>query len=223
MQKSIPYKLSIRIEADGFSFVLAQAGDKTLLKRQVWCNKNELVNKLVAELQLQNLSDKPFGQVEVIIHSPTSQLVPQEIYRIENETQWLQLKDTEKLHVSSDYIDIYGCYNIYATDLKLYNAIKAVLPQHTVFRHSLTILITQPTKANDCLRVFQGNKYIDVCVVQQGKLLLANSITIENDADAAYWVMNVIEQLSLAIKANDIEILSESSSSLRNILNELLP
>ena len=78
MQKSVPYKLSIRIEADGFSFVLTQNG-KLLLKRQLWCNKNELVNKLVAELQLQNLSDKLFDQVEVIIHSPKAQLIPQEI------------------------------------------------------------------------------------------------------------------------------------------------
>lgn len=222
MQKSVPYKLSIRIEADGFSFVLTQNG-KLLLKRQLWYNKNELVNKLVAELQLQNLSDKLFDQVEVIIHSPKAQLIPQEIYRQEDETHWLQLKHKDKQYISSDTIDIYGCYNIFATDLKLYNAIKAVLPPHTVFKHALTELITQPINSNTCMRVYQGNKFIDICVIKEGKLLLANTITIENDADAAYWIMNVIEQLNLTIKTDDIEIQSETSSSLRNILNELLP
>ena len=73
------------------------------------------------------------------------------------------------------------------------------------------------------MRVYQGNKFIDICVIKEGKLLLANTITIENDADAAYWIMNVIEQLNLTIKTDDIEIQSETSSSLRNILNELLP
>lgn len=222
MQKSIPYKLSIRIEADGFSFVLTQS-EKTLLKRQLRCNKNELVNKLVAELQLQNLSEKPFDQVEVIIHSSTAQLVPCEIYRKADEAQWLQLKNQDKLYVASDYIDIYGCYNIFATDLKLYNAIKAVLPSQTVFKHALTKLITQPVHSDTCLRIFQGNKFIDICAIQQGKLLLANTIAIENDADAAYWIMNVIEQLNLTVKTDYIEIQSETSSSLRNILNELLP
>lgn len=221
MQKSIPYKLSIRIKADGFSFVLEQSG-KTLLKRQLWCSKNELVNKLVAELQQQNLSNKPFEQVEVIIHSLTAQLVPHEIYRKEDEPRWLQLKNQDKLHVISDNIEIYGCYNIFATDLRLYNAIKAVLPPHAVFKHALTELIALPVHSDTCLRIFQENKFIDICAIQQGKLLLANTIAIENDADAAYWIMNVIGQLNLTIKTDNIEIQSETSSSLRNILNELL-
>ena len=124
MQKSVPYKLSIRIEADGFSFVLTQNG-KLLLKRQLWCNKNELVNKLVAELQLQNLSDKLFDQVEVIIHSPKAQLIPQEIYRQEDETHWLQLKHKDKQYISSDTIDIYECYNIYERALEKFERLYA--------------------------------------------------------------------------------------------------
>lgn len=221
----IPYSLSIRITTDGFSFTLKQ-GEDTILKRSVYCPESLLDEKLLTELQQQNLLGKQFQHTYVVLHTK-SQTVPNELYRPEDETIWFtSLHPTKRLHeiiIKSQYIPELGCYTIFSIPKKVYLALQEALGENITYQHVSAELIAELLQHRDKhLAIYQHQKNVDMVVMNNGGLLLSNQFSTQNDTDIAYWVLNAIEQFKLPTNLKTILVLPEQTSGLNNLLQKLL-
>lgn len=221
---NIPYNLSIRITTDGFSFTLLQNAS-VILRRSVQCGSHSLPENLRNELLQQNLLGKRFQRVNVLLHTH-SQMVPNELYRKEDEDTWLKslrVATTRQEIVGSEYIPQCGCYNVFAIPQNIHDVLREAFGDEVDYSHVSTELIgCLLSNKEKCLGVYLQRNSVDIVAVKHGQLLLSNCFSIQNEADAAYWILNVLEQFKLPVRVDTVLVFPEGSSVLSDLLQKLL-
>lgn len=221
---NIPYNLSIRITTDGFSFILLQQ-ENAILKRTVYCPQSTLHDTLKEELVKQNLVGKAFQEIVVTMHSK-SQLVPNELYREEDEETWCQAfrpKHTQQEVIANQPIPEFGCHNLFVIPQKIHATLKEAFGESIKYQHIASQLIESTLKSKEkSLSVYQHKNGIDVVVISNGHLMLSNHFATSNDTDAAYWILNIMEQFQLPTTLQSIQIVSDNATGLNNLLQKLL-
>lgn len=226
MSETIPYNLSIRITADGFSFMLKQEDGKTLLQRKTDCLPTELPERIRQEALSQNLAKRPFMNVQTILHTPFVHLVPTELYREEDRWKWLAFgHDTQitKQSLHTDSLPVYNCHTIYSIPTATEQTLQELFPNARYF-HILSYLLLHNENQQPATRLhaYQEPHALNVVAIKNNRLLLANRYPTQNDTDAAYWLLNIVEQLELQISDDAIYLQPESATGLKNLLHDVM-
>jgi hypothetical protein len=149
-----------------------------------------------------DLLSSPASGVSVVFTANNSILVPALYFKKEAVTDYLktQLLDKPDEKANYDYIKNLDSYNLYTVN-KAIDIFRNKYP-NAVFRHHSSIfleyvLIENKNAEQDKVYVSVFTNYMDVVVLQAGKLILSNRYTFENSNDFIYHLLWLYEQLSL--------------------------
>ena len=139
-----------------------------------------------------------------IVFTPNSSLlVPALYFKKELLNDYLGFQQLDKINETPcfDYIKNLDSYNLYTVNNDSLSVIREVYPNAS-FRHHSSIFIEYVLIENknthaDKIYVCVFNKYMDIVVLQSGKLVLSNRFYYENDSDFIYYLLWVYEQLAL--------------------------
>jgi hypothetical protein len=148
------------------------------------------------------LVNQPALNTSIVFTANSALLVPALYFKKETVKDYL---DTQQLNKADqtpcyDYVKNLDSYNLYTVDKSLHLLSKKY--PNAVFRHHSSIfleyiLIENKNAKEDKVHVSIFSNYIDVAVLQAGKLILSNRYYFENSSDFIYNLLWVYEQMAL--------------------------
>jgi hypothetical protein len=193
--------LSLELREKG---LMASLLDKHLNKYIAWgsfpVNAKE---KSLADVIKEDFFASSIVDTSVVFTPNSSILIPSQYFKKELINDYLGFQQLNKLNETPcfDYIKNLDSYNLYTVNNDSLSVMREAYPNAS-FRHHSSIfieylLIENKNMHEDKVYLTIFNKYMDVVVLQAGKLLLSNRFYYENDSDFMYYLLWVYEQLNL--------------------------
>jgi hypothetical protein len=203
------YNLSIQLSLDGFSFTLFNTlNGKFLSLESVELNHPE--NPLAfIRIFSDFVTEHPwlketFGRVSFFYETSRSTLVPAPLYHPDDESLLARFnfeidEDMEVLH---DRLNSADAYLLYAIPGKLKAFLETLFPGHTLKCHAAILieaLMILYKNQPSLKRVFVNvrNAQLDVVITEGNQLLFYNAFSYHSKQDFIYYIIFVLEQLSL--------------------------
>ncbi|AVR46141.1 DUF3822 domain-containing protein [Christiangramia fulva] len=198
-------KLSIQVSLNGLSFCILDRNENSIVfYHKINFGKQLDPIKILARIELeyekQKELDQPVDEVNLIFTNPLFSLVPANIFDENNASNYLKFNtkilQTDFIAFDTIHDEIINVYIPYT------NIINYFFDKYGEFeyRHSLSVLIDSLLKLqNQGLTMYihtYHNNY-DLVVVENGKLLLANSFEYDTKEDFLYYILFTAEQLDL--------------------------
>lgn len=187
-----------------------------------------LLGKIIADEPLLKSTD--YKRSILAVESRKNMIIPQSHFDIKHIQNYFaltfELQGNEDLfHEELHYTD---AVNLYCMDSSLTYFIRHNFP-NTVVRHYITawlnsLLLKYKLRKETFMCVNILNKTINICVINNGKLIFYNTFQYFQEDDIMYYIMNVIEQLKLDTYSTKVEVSQGSNKQvdIRNMLNKYL-
>ena len=229
-------RLSIRCFADGFSFYVHR-GDGTVqrLVQRTQMNENQIADEVIKEITIAFPNLRP--QIQLVIHSTATRLVPNQLFKEENAEAFLNLflesKKIVKPQIETDFLGKYACVNVYYTFRWVKMLAERLVAEQWDFTqmHDISELIKSanetPTEESlhaPFVTTFVSEDEISLVAFRHNKLLLANKFAYTTVEDAVYHVLNCCKQLDFQPEITQLRMNSDQEvdaikSALSNYIN----
>lgn len=201
-------KLSIQISLNGLSFcVLDSIGNKILKQETIYfpeeLNPYQILKKLKELFEKHDINKNKFSDVTVIHRNSLFSIVPKALFDEKELVNYLKFnaKILANDHVVYDDISAYDMVNVYVPFVNINNYIFELFGEFE-YKHNGTVLIqsllntTNNEKEPICYVNVLSNQ-IDIVIIKNKKLVLFNSFDFYSKEDFIYYILFVIEQLTL--------------------------
>ncbi len=216
------FDLSIRFTPDGFYLLVSDNGQQISSKKlHTDFNKlteTEIIDLLAGQPELQMI----FKSVRLIFQTSNYTFVPAEFFNSTELTTFLKLQHPN-LNKSDallfNKLEPWAAVNIFAVPAQLNKVLHNFLPE-TNIEHHLSILLTDDIDMQNgkIIHILTRNAEADFIVLNDNKLILANTFETNTPEDVAYHAVNTVSQLGFSSdeckvivhgneKPNDIEVL----------------
>lgn len=140
---------------------------------------------------------KTYGKVNISYNFSGSILLPESVYRPENNAEGLSLVfgDLNRGAVFADHLPDWGVYNVYRVPDYLHELLQAHFTNGNFF-HAYSLLLRQQKAAglgaagDEIILEFYNNKLI-CCVLREAKLLMIQTFEYDAAEDVSYHLLNV--------------------------------
>jgi hypothetical protein len=200
------YKLSIRINSDGFSLLINDEFNSLLSTQHV---STALVSLSVEEIVRIISVETPYyyKSVTVICESDSYIFIPTPFFKQTEAMDYLyfQHKKEKNERVLYNYVSDWDTVNVFSIPVTLEQALSRLFPE-SIIEHQLSWLLKnkiKPQHANS-LSIWVRSKMLDVIALKNGKLQLLNSFNYQTTEDFTYHALDIIEQLSFDIEKCDV-------------------
>jgi len=193
--------LSIEVREDNLFACLL---DKDTNQYLAWSSFNSKEPKRTLEniLEEEILNYKCSGYSVVFTHNSAT-LVPSAFFSPDSVKGYLKQQNLIKPGETAcyDFIKNNDCYSAYAVGASDYILLKHKYP-HAVFRHHSSVFVEyllalhKATHKNE-VHVYVFPSYMDIVVLQSGKLILYNRYQIKTPDDFTYFLLWIYEELKL--------------------------
>ncbi|MBL0054044.1 MAG: DUF3822 family protein [Bacteroidetes bacterium] len=186
------------------------------------------VTKIIGEEKY--LKDKSYKQVVLAAESRKNLFIPQAFFDEQNAQSYFDLNFDRMGHedLFFEKIKYADFVNLYSVDSALSYFIKNNFPTahvcHYISGWLTSLLLKYKDRPDNYMFVNILNKTVNVCVIQNGKMIFYNTFQYFNEDDIMYFMMNVIEQLKLDTYTLKTELSQHGLKQLdmRNILSKYL-
>jgi len=228
------YYLSIQVSLNGLSFcILDPVRNKYIaLSHQNFENNlafDDLLNTIENSIKNNDLLRHSYKSIKFIWLSNKNTLIPSIYFKKENLKKYFEfnhkLDDLDEIHFKElKYIDAYSIFivpnqiaNIFIKqfpDLNFYNQ-QITFIEHTLFKHH-TELKKVFVNVND--------EFIDLCITENGKLLLYNNFVYRTELDMIYFIMYVFDKFNLNTENTELILsgLIDKNTSIYSKLKEFI-
>ncbi len=238
LNKTIAYRLSIQLNPDGFSVLIADIHKNImfLLHRQSETNA-ESITELKENTDLFPITKLRFNKAVILINTPEFTLVPQELYTEDLKELYFKynhpLKDYET--VLDCQLEIHKAVLLFKLDEKFISLIKSFHNSPAVVHSSVPYLeyIHSSPSEGDILYIHQTGPLLSLSALRNNRLLLHNLIDVGEDNDVIYFTVNTLKQLEMSREKTEIiysgtlnrnskaiEVLSRYVDGIRPLKNE---
>lgn len=204
VEKSTQYKLTIQLALGGLSFVLFDITDHRLIgmkyyQSELLADSNDLFHTLEKALDARGLNNRAFQSVICLIEDRTNVLVPETLYRPEDNDKWIGfnfnlLKGTT---YGNDRLEQHNAINVFAYPMSLQAKIKSKWPEADI-RHSSSVFLEHlPVNDSPTVWVNVRNRNFDMAIMKD-KLLFFNNFKFNTKDDFAYFLLFAMEQNGLS-------------------------
>ncbi|MFC2096458.1 DUF3822 family protein [Bacteroidota bacterium] len=228
------YFLSIQVSVNGLSFcILDPVREKYIAFSNINFQKDlvldDLYNVLEDHLHKNELLSKKYKHVKLIWLSHKNTLIPNVYFKKENLKKYFEfnqkLEDLDEIHFNKlKYID---AYSIFTVPNQVANIFIKQFPKISFYNQQAPFIENTFLKYHsDSKKVFVNINYgfIDLIIIEKGKLLLYNNFAYKTDTDIIYFVLYVFDQFKLNTQDTEL-ILSghiNKESKLYSKLNEFI-
>src|ERR1700722_13534650 len=158
-------------------------------------NPEEDSKQFIKRICSDSISGVPASSISIIFCENRAMLVPSGFFKKEWTEDYLKQQHLMKPGEipSSDYIKNLDGYNLYAVNSNSLSLFKSTFPQ-AEFRHHSNIFIEYLLTLNkdsktDEVHVCVFPAYIDIVVLQSGKLILYNRFAYQTASDFTYYII----------------------------------
>ncbi len=228
------YFLSIQVNLDGLSFcILDPVREKYIafsnIKFQENLNHDDFYDVLEDLIANHNLLKLSYKYTKIIWLSKKNTLIPNSYFQKEDLKKYFEfnqkLHDLDEIHYTElKYVQAYSIFTIPNTAanifVKQYSKVSFYNQQSPFIEYSLF------KYHSEAKTVFANinHDFIDLCIIENGKLLLYNNFTYKSDNDIIYFILYVFDQFKLNTQQTEL-ILSgnfDKNSKLQIKLNEFI-
>ncbi len=231
------YYLSIQLSLNGLSFcVQDQVRKKYIAFSHKKFNKelsfDDYLNAIEDYIAQNELLNQEYKISKLVWLTNKNTLIPESYFDTNNLKKYFEfnqrLEDLDEIHYNKiNNIDAYSVFvipsqiaNIFIkqfTELKIYNQ-QTPFINRNIFKYQ-----------SESVKMFANlnDSFIDICLCQNGKLLLYNNFTYKSDADIIYYIMFIYKQFDLNPENNELILSglfdkkSTVISNLRNFIGQV--
>lgn len=223
ISNSEKYILSIRLRSGGLSFSGYNPldGNSFFFRKVTFERNNRSYEDNLKEFFFENEQITfPYKRINVIIVSPQYTLVPAKIYSDKPAEQFLNFSfaqpESKALNNSIPNNELEVVFGMNETIYEF--CCRSLLNPH--FTHHISPLLSFWKKQNHlkALRQMYVNlheKMVDIVCFSEGKLLFANTFSIENLNDILYYILYVWKQLDMDQLTDLLSVSGDSDIKLR--------
>ena len=200
------YHLSIQVDPDGVGFCILDLENKHYIgfrkySFEITYNVETLTDKLEQIIDEDDCLDTLFGSSSAIFLTQKSTFVPDIFFEEVNLRDYFEFKQVlEELdEIHSDKIEEIKAWNVFAIPTYianlLYNKFRGIHYFHQATPLVKTIL--KDFSSPSSIHLNLNNRFFDIAVKQNGKLILYNTFLYQNETDLLYYVLFIINQLKI--------------------------
>lgn len=228
------YYLSIQVNLNGLSFcILDPVREKYIALHHTTFTNDLIFDDYLDELEkyIQNteLLNHKFKAVKLIWLSGKNTLIPNSYFDKDKLKSYFEfnqkLNDLDEIHYNElKYVDAYSVFvlpnqvaNIFS---KQFNTITYYNQQIPFIERSLYKHHSESKK----VIVNINTDFIDICIIEDSKLLLYNNFVYKTETDILYFILYVFDQFNLDTQHTELFLngLIEKNNSLLNQLHKFI-
>lgn len=203
-------RLSICLGANGFSFsvttvtgMLLTFGEAEGEHAATITDATRQVKAFFAEVGIQPLAYK---SMELIVLSDENTWVPDELYSVAANRQYLKLVGGSALSVMTCHSKALGSTAVFAGNDQLAMAFKVALPGLTVInQHAKMVKLMERSKSHPLLFAHWRGNMVDIAACKDGRYLFGNTLRCGSNEDAMFRLMEVVK--ACEIDGGDTELM----------------
>ena len=208
--------LSVEVGLNHFAYTLFDTLTLTyiLLKEFEFKTKgiSESCEKIADIIASESLLQKEFNSSSLALNEFPSTLVPTPFYKEEKNREILGFNHNVYEEILSDKMQQMDAINIYSVPTELLNLIHKSFP-NTQIKCKSSIFIEQLLLQNNSVeaKVYASvkNNILEVSVIEENKLELHNSFSIDTKEDMLYFLLFSMEQLRLSPEKTELILLDD--------------
>ncbi len=201
------YFLSIRSSSGGLSFCVLDPVTNTYIAFAnipfVDTSKDNIKTQEV--LLKEELLQLPYKKVFFLYESPKATLVPTALYDTSKQDDLYHLNHSsaeERLQIVAQKIKMADAWNLFSIPEFMYHLVKTQFDSVEFFQHyspfvESCLISSQQRKLETVMHIGVHDKFFDLLVLKDRKMLLCNSYSYSNINDFLYFVLFTFEQLKL--------------------------
>lgn len=225
------YHLSIQADLNGFSFCILDIGKKIYLGlrhyqlEDIYSTEN-YVDKLTEIFNEDNLLNRQFQSSSFVYLTQKSTLIPESFFDKSNLKAYFEFNQSlnELDEINYNFIAEINAYNIFTVPNYIVNEVVNRLKNVNLFHQATPFIKSIFEKdiktESECVYVNMNNKFIDIAVAVQNRLLLYNTFQFQKETDLLYFILYIYNQLNLDTRNSKLYISGEQSDKTR-YYNEL--
>lgn len=221
--KSTYYNLSIRVKADGFSFIVTEgiSGDNLLCLDYKVAEDKTMEEVLAEKLRIPELSTYKFTRVRVITSSDATCIPQQEFVSEQLESLYgivFPKIDDMLLEVNYTHLPQLDIVMAFTISRAVRKAITEVYPDATFTNASAVVLgriatfCKRQQLPDGALFAYTTPWQLFLYSVGNDKLLFANSFPLDQPKDSLYYLLSVWKTLNLNARRHQCYVAGESGS-----------
>lgn len=207
--------LLIRIHSEGISYVITDENDEVVLQQLI----NVPAGKLNEVQFFEHFFEQPELRVSdenvlIVFENSHYKLIPNELFRQSDFNEFFELEfgKNEKTKLLYNLLPQWGAHLVFEVQEPLMNFFDKKYPEAEVDHHLFKLLKQDVKRNSNAAFVYLRKDFVDLIVVNDNSLLLANAFQTKTNEDICYFVLNVYEQLGLDTETFALKILFENSA-----------
>jgi hypothetical protein len=211
IEDTFEYILSIQVSLNGFSFSVYQPSlTKVLVFKSTplkISTENLLARRFKEWIQTEELLQKTYQKIHVIIFTDKFTLVPKSLHKneVNEEVAHLLFKDGNKLKFAENIVEPAKAKLIFPLPDGFNEVISEMIGECEI-NHPLKLLINrlpESTTGHSLILLF-NMRHLFIVIGKGEKLLFANSFKINHSNDVVYFVLTTLKQLEIPAKATQM-------------------
>lgn len=209
-------KLSICLNANGFSFSEISTGGKLLTVAQVEAveptqSLSDNINALRSFFADSQLKVNSYAYVEQILIADHFVWIPDSLFEAGNEKQYLNFMDTVRLGmtVAVDHSNLIGANMVFAYNSIVADAFKIVVPRIKTRSHHSKLVndhLLHRSQTKPVIVMNVRDNELDFVAFNEGQLLLSNSYRSANLDEMLYHSINIMKHLRIETPTLELSI-----------------
>lgn len=195
------YSLSILFSADGCTLSISDEFNFPLSSKKIVASISTLSSDEICTLLKQQPEiEVAYKMVRLVYESDFYTVIPASFFRAEEAMDYLKFQEEIPTFETVLYNEILDCsvVNIFSAPKALINALETCYPTIQL-QHHLTEILGSKVQAESSvgMHVWIRFKKLDIILLTNGNLQLANSYPYNTPEDVVYYVLNVFDKLQL--------------------------
>ena len=211
---TVENNLMICIRPDSILYSITDENEQVLVRQEINMLPGKMANRAVYELffnqpELNILSEN----VTILIENSDWQLIPNELFREENMNELFDLEFGKSENEKLKFILLpkWGIHLVYRVPSVMIDFFEGKYPEAVVEHHVSRLLKKKIEKSENAVYANLRKDSIDILLVKDNTLQLANSFDSKTNEDICYFILNVYEQFQLNTENFTLNIIHENA------------
>lgn len=221
-------RLSICLGANGFSFsettasgMLLTFGEAEGEHASTITDATRDVKAFFAEVGIRPLAYK---SMELIVLSDESTWVPDELYAVTANRQYLKLVGGKALSVMTYHSKVLSSTVVYGGNDQLAMAFKVALPGLVVMnQHAKMVKLMDRSKSHPLLFAHWRGNMVDVAACKEGRYVFGNTLRCESGEEAMFRLMEVVKSSALDGSSTELMLCGDVDRELYAMMRPYFP
>lgn len=221
-------RLSICLGANGFSFSETTASGMLLTFGEAEGKHAATITEATREVKafFAEAGIRPLGYkgMELIVMSDASTWVPDELYAVTSNRQYLKLVGGDALSVMTCHGDAIGSTAVFACNDQLVMGFKVALPGLTVMhQHAKMVQLKERSKSHPLLFAHWREGMVDVTACKDGRYIFGNSLRYDGTDEAVFRLMEVVKACEMGGDSTELMLCGDVDREIFTMMRPYFP